>query len=186
MLNQGHPSRGAFESCTVTYFKAEQILSPLKTFPLHFSTPFFPAVCLCLSPQSANKLLRHHHRRPPWQCCLLLSAPQVKAVRPRRGREFKSTVYSRTFRESGHHHLAVFLHSWHFRQSTCVEKESKKKRATLFFPFFYWMFRETTQSIDVDLKLYLLSLELHDFLCGCRTPFRISHIFRGRSGFVTF
>lgn len=44
----------------------------------------------------------------------------------------------------------------------------------------FWMFRKTTQSIDVDLKLHLSSLVLHDFewlLHSTISPQSQSHIF---------
>lgn len=112
------------------------ILRPSNPSPQRFPLPFSPLfsslsypLFSAISLPSANKLPSHHHHLP-WQWWLLL-VPQVKAVLPRRGQKFKSSVYSQTFWESGQHHLAVLLYSWHFRQSTCGKKEEEKKNAGL-------------------------------------------------------
>ena len=163
MPTQGRPSCGALESSTIIHFKAMEESFLSQTFPLCFS-PLFPNVSL----PSTNKLPRHHHHLP-WRCWLL-SVPQVKAVLPRRGQKFKSSVYPQSFWESVQHHLAMLLYSRHFRQSACDKKRERQKIARLrgFLD---------AQGNNTDLKLYLFSLVLHDFLCGCCTPFKISHIF---------
>lgn len=87
---------------------------PLRDAPLHILRPRFPLLStkaflspflLFLLPPSlspslfslsaTNKLPRHHHYIP-WQCWLR-SQPQVRAVLPRRGWKFKSSVSSQTF-----------------------------------------------------------------------------------------
>lgn len=170
----------SLESSAIIHFKAKQSFPPKLSSPPFLTcslSPSSPCVFSCLSPP--NKLPRHHHHLP--RQCWLLSVPQVKAVLPCRGQKFKSSVYSQTFWESGQHHLAVLLYSQRFRQSTC----DKKERGKLLDSGVFWMFRETTQSIDADLKLYLFSLVLHDFLCGCCTPFKISHLCGRCNGWVT-
>lgn len=136
---------------------------------LSFSYPPFSPVSLSY----LCRLHRHHHHFP-WQCWLL-AMQHLKTV-------LVFLYISQLSGKVGNITLLCFKLLLTFIDKVPVGGKKWEENPR------HWGLQQGNslfKSTDAELKLYLFSLVLHDFLCGFCTLFKISHLYCATSSVIS-